>query len=57
MKASYKSASGLVTSAWRYEGDTWIWNFTVPEGATARVTLPGETAAKIYAPGSYEVRR
>ena len=53
VKAEYKSAAGLIRSAWRYEGDKWIWDFTVPEGATASVTLPGETAAKEYGPGSY----
>ena len=57
VKASYKSAAGLITSAWRYEGDTWIWNFTVPQSATAKVTLPGETEAKVYQAGTYEVRR
>ena len=57
VKASYKSAAGLITSAWRYEGDTWIWNFTVPQGATAKVTLPGETESKVYQPGTYEIRR
>ena len=51
--AEYKSAAGLSKSAWRYEGDKWIWEFTVPEGATATVTLPGETESKDYAAGSY----
>ena len=57
VKASYRSAAGLVTSAWRYEGETWIWEFTVPEGAVARVTLPGETESKDYPAGSYVIRR
>ncbi|MBR4260137.1 MAG: hypothetical protein IKQ17_13980 [Kiritimatiellae bacterium] len=55
VKAEYKSAAGLVKSAWRYEGDEWIWEFTVPEGAMADVTLPGESAAKRYSTGSYTV--
>ena len=55
VKAEYRSVAGLVKSAWRYEGDKWTWEFTVPEGATASVTLPGETVAKDYAPGSYTV--
>ena len=46
-----------MTSAWRYEGETWIWEFTVPEGAVARVTLPGETESKDYLAGSYVIRR
>ena len=57
VKASYRSAAGLVTSAWRYEGETWIWEFTVPEGAVARVTLPGETESKDYPAGSYVIKR
>jgi len=57
VKAEYKSAAGIVRSAWRYEGDRWIWEFSVPEGATARVTLPGEAASKDYAPGSHVVSR
>lgn len=36
-----------------YEGDTWRWTFTIPEGATADVTLPGETVAKEYGAGTY----
>ncbi|MDO4365861.1 MAG: family 78 glycoside hydrolase catalytic domain [bacterium] len=56
VKAEYRTpAGGLVTSAWRYEGDKWIWNFTVPAGSTAKVTLPGETEKKVYQPGSYTV--
>ncbi|MCQ2388755.1 MAG: glycoside hydrolase family 78 protein [Kiritimatiellae bacterium] len=57
VKAEYRSRAGLVKSAWRYEGDKWIWDFTVPEGATASVVLPGETAAKTHAAGVYHVER
>lgn len=57
VKAEYKSAAGLVKSAWRYEGDDWVWEFTVPEGASARVLLPDETAAREYQAGSYTIRR
>ena len=53
--AEYKSPAGLIKSAWRYEGDSWIWDFTVPEGATASVTLPGEATSKDYAPGTYQI--
>ncbi len=51
--AEYSSAAGLIKSAWEYEGDKCIWNFTIPVGATASVTLPGETVAKEYSAGSY----
>ena len=54
--AEYHSAAGIIKSAWRYEGDTWIWDFTIPQGATASVTLPGETEATRYTCGEYTVR-
>ncbi|MBO7684241.1 MAG: family 78 glycoside hydrolase catalytic domain [Kiritimatiellae bacterium] len=57
VRAEYASAAGKIRSAWRYEGGKWIWDFTVPEGARARVTLPGETAAKTYEAGTYHVER
>lgn len=53
LEAEYNSAAGLIKSSWRYEGDTCIWDFTVPEGATASVTLPGENKAREYKAGSY----
>ena len=55
VKAEYKSAAGTIKSAWKYEGDRWIWEFTVPAGATASVTLPGETESKDYTPGTYTI--
>ena len=55
VKAEYNSAAGLIKSAWRYEGDKWVWEFTVPKGATASVTLPGESEAKIYESGSHKI--
>ena len=57
LDASYPSAAGLIKSSWKYEGDKWIWTFTVPEGATATVTLPGETQSKDYGEGTYKVEK
>ena len=57
LEAEYASAAGLIKSAWKYDGDKWIWEFTVPEGATATVTLPGETESKDYAAGTYTVEK
>ena len=54
--AEYKSAAGLVKSAWRYEGEKWIWEFTVPEGATATVTVPGERPMA-HTAGAYRIER
>ena len=51
--AEYNSAAGLIKSAWKYEGDNWTWEFTIPEGATASVTLPGTTEVKEYTSGTY----
>ena len=55
IEAEYKSAAGLVKSAWRYEGEQWIWDFTVPEGAVAVVTVPGQNESKEYPAGTYNV--
>lgn len=57
LDAVFKSVSGEIRSSWRYEGDTWVWDFVIPEGATASVTLPGETASTEYGPGSYRIAR
>ena len=57
LDAEYDSAAGTIKSAWKIEGDKWIWNFTVPEGATATVTLPGETDSKDYNSGTYRVEK
>lgn len=53
LEASYKSVAGLIKSSWSYKGDVWTWNFTVPEGSVATVTLPGESESKDYEAGSY----
>lgn len=55
LDAVYRSASGKIGSSWRYDGDRWIWDFTVPEGATATVTLPGQTGEKEYPAGKHHV--
>jgi alpha-L-rhamnosidase len=57
VKAYYRSAAGLVKSVWRYEGDKWMWDFVVPEGATATVTIPGEKTASTYSAGNYHLER
>ena len=57
VKAEYKTPHGLVKSAWRYNGNTWIWTFTVPADATASVTVPGETEATTFRPGTYTIER
>ena len=56
VKARYQSAAGLIQSEWHYEGDTWVWEFTIPEGAHATVTLPGQTESQEYQAGSHCVK-
>jgi alpha-L-rhamnosidase len=55
LEAEYRCATGLIKSAWRYEGEKWIWDFTIPEGSHATVTLPGETQSKVYESGTYTI--
>ena len=57
LEAEYNSAAGLIKSAWKYDGDKWVWEFTVPEGAKASVTLPGETEVKEYEAGTYTIEK
>ena len=54
--AEYNSAAGVIKSAWRYEGEQWIWDFTIPEGSTATVTLQGEEPQE-YTIGTYTIVR
>lgn len=51
-KAVYHSPCGRIESAWHYEGNTPVYEFTVPCNMTAAVTLPdGRTA--VLAPGTH----
>ena len=36
-----------------YKDDACTWRFSIPEGASASVTLPGESEAHKYGPGIY----
>ena len=55
--AEFDSPAGTIKSSWRYNGDTWMWTFTVPEGAVASVTIPGETDSTDYQAGTYSVTK
>ena len=57
LDAVFASAAGTIESHWKYEGDEWVWTFTVPAGASALVTLPGEGEAKEYKAGTYTLRK
>ncbi|MGN0832512.1 MAG: family 78 glycoside hydrolase catalytic domain [Kiritimatiellia bacterium] len=54
VKASYRSVSGMIRSAWRYEGDRWIWDFEIPAGVEAIVRAPGQAAQEMSA-GSHRI--
>ncbi len=53
--AEYNSAAGLIKSAWHYNGDRWIWTFSIPEGATATIKTPGSDTSEEYGPGKHTV--
>ena len=53
VEAEYKSASGIIKSAWKFDGDVWNWTVTIPEGTVATITLPGEDDAVDYDGGTY----
>ena len=55
VKAVYRSPYGEIRSEWRYEGDEWKWEFSIPANTSAVVTPPGGTS-KSYASGTYSVR-
>lgn len=57
LKAVYHSVSGIIRSEWKYEGENWIWEFTIPDGCSATVILPGETQSKEYKAGNYRIVR
>lgn len=55
LDATYRTPLGEVKSSWKYTDKTWNWKFTIPKGATATVTLPGQTQSKTYTSGSYDI--
>ena len=57
VEAEYKSASGIIKSAWKFDGDVWNWTVTIPEGTVATITLPGEDNAVDYDGGTYSFTR
>ncbi|MEQ8472906.1 MAG: family 78 glycoside hydrolase catalytic domain [Marinoscillum sp.] len=40
VSASYQSAQGLISSAWKKSGDQVIWNITIPPNSKAMVYFP-----------------
>ena len=55
VSAEYDSASGLITSAWKYGSDGKVtWNFTIPANTSATVVTPDGRSAE-YVSGSYSL--
>ncbi len=48
-RAKYLSPAGMIESEWRYTDDTLQYRFAVPYGASAKLTLPGETPVTLNA--------
>lgn len=53
--AEYNSAAGLIKSEWHYSGDRWIWNFSIPEGSTATVKVPGNCKTEEFGAGDHTI--
>jgi alpha-L-rhamnosidase len=46
-KAAYQSPYGAIASHWRFDGDRWLWDVTVPANTTATVYLPTSDIGKV----------
>ena len=55
LDAEFRSPAGIIKSSWRYDGDRCTWRFTIPQGTTATVILPGQTEQREYKSGSYSL--
>ena len=52
---SYDSASGLITSRWRWgEDGTWVWDAEVPPGSSAEVNPPSARPC-VWGPGRHHL--
>ena len=52
VNCSIDSASGRIESNWYYKGDNVYFEFTVPEGAEAEITLPNGVSERVVG-GTY----
>ena len=57
VRAEHRTSFGLVKSAWRYEGEKWVWDFEIPPGATASVTLPDGKPAGLFSAGRHRLEQ
>ena len=57
VEANYRSAVGRIEASWRYDAKgSLTYRFSVPEGTTATLILPGEKAVELTS-GNYEYSR
>lgn len=56
LEAKYKSPKGVIESKWRYTDTMWEWDFVIPEGASALVTLPTGGDAVEYPAGKHSIK-
>ena len=53
-EGSIKTRYGIISVSWKYANERIIYYFTIPEGSSAEVVIPGEEK-RIYLPGSYTI--
>ena len=57
VKVEYQSKSGKIVSSWLNcnTDSVWLWRFTIPEGTSATVILPGGKPEE-YGPGEFRIK-
>lgn len=51
VKASYKSAYGLIKSSWKKNKGTFEWNISIPANSSAKVFIPAKSEAEVMESG------
>ncbi|MBR5056068.1 MAG: glycosyl hydrolase family 18, partial [Bacteroidales bacterium] len=55
--AEYNSAAGFIRSSWKFYGNKWVWEFSVPKGTKAIVRIPNDGSIREYPAGDYSITR
>ena len=53
-EGSIKTRYGIISVSWKYENECINYSFTISEGSSAEVVIPGEEK-RSYSPGSYTI--
>ncbi len=56
VKAHYDSVYGRIESNWKLDGDTFVWNVTIPANTTADVYVPDKNASSYRMPAGTRAR-